>query len=215
MAGTHTPDGSALLDLATALSDKLTPFYQVVDGKRQPLYRYADREYRLSAAGRDCLQTQFGADVQAAARRTGYYADTTLDAIHRQLREAELVQALHRARINIHETVVWLLTGTPLPDEELDGLWNDPPLAPGGIHWQTWFQIESWLQFQHRAGVSVTHEALAAAAGVSLNWSQRNRWLNIIADYLPTQWRLDTLAGSANGKPPACLIPLISTSVNR
>lgn len=209
IAGTYTPDGSAMIDQAAALSGQIKPFFNLDEhGKRIPLYRYADREYRLSQAGLACVQAQFGQANRAVARRTGYYANPILDSIHRQLREAELTQALHRARLNVREAVVWLITATPLPDEPLDGVWDDPPIAPEGIHWQTWLGLEPWLDTAQKTGVIVTYETVAEAAGVKADWPRKKNWLRQIAAYLPHLWQAGPLPAEGRGRPAIGLFPI-------
>lgn len=215
VAGTPTPDGSAMLDLAVALSSRIDPFFKYDDdGKRLPIYRHADREYRLSAAGIECVRAQYGEQFKSVTRRTGIYPDPTLDAIHRQLRESELIQAIHRARINIRAATVWLLTSTPLQEELLDGVWNDPPLGPQGIHWQVWLRLEPWLRQQWQTSNPIDNHSLATAAGVSLNWVQRNGWLDLIAEYMPGQWQISRLNPSGRGRPKSGAIPLRPSTTN-
>lgn len=209
LCGTPTPSGSQMLDLAVALSGEIRPFYRYgEDGRREPVYLFADREYRLSPEGVACLREQYGADTASATRRVGYYAHATLDAIHRQLREAELIQAIHRARINMRPADVWLLTSTPLQDEALDGLWNDPPIGPAGIHWQVWLRLEPWLRAAWEDGRSVTYETVADAAGVQETWARKSRWLDAIAAWAPDLWSTGRLEPVGRGNPRLGLIPL-------
>lgn len=210
VAGTFSPEGSQMLDLAAALSDQLKPFWETDEGgKRKPLYRYADREFRLSAAGLAAAQAHFGPNTAGVARRSGYYLDETLDAIHRQLREAELLQALHRARLVGHEATVWLLTSTPLSDEPIDAVYNDPPIGPDGIDWRIWLRLEPWLESQWAAGNSLTYEALSEFAGVGLKWAQRNQWLDVIARHRPDMWLVGRLEPKGPGRPTRIVTPVI------
>lgn len=207
VVGTYTPNGSAMLDLAVALSGDLEPFWQVgADNRREPLYRYSDREYRLSPAGVATLQLMHP-EAQAAARRTGHYSHPTLDAIHRQLREAELIQAIHRARLTINPATCWLITSTPLADEVVDGIWQDPPVGPPGIYWRTWLALEPWLRQQHEAGTPITYESLAQAAHVEVDHAKRNRWLDLIAAHMPAVWQVGQLQPTGRGRPPRAAFP--------
>lgn len=216
VVGTYTPNGSAMLDMAAALSGQLAPFWKLdANNKREPIYLYQDREYRLTAAGVECVQAQFGEDTRGVTRRTGYYADGTLDALHRQLREAELIQAIHRARLNLRDATVWLVTSTPVQDEPLDGLWNDPPIAPIGMHWQVWLKLQPWLDGRYAAGESIDYEKLAMAAQVALTWAQRQKWLQAIANFQPERWILTDSRPEnyVTGRPQKTLVPLMATSV--
>jgi len=226
ICGTYTPNGFALIDHAVALSDRVEPLFQLgEDGRKIPLYRYADREYRLTPYGLDSVKTQFGSQYNAVTRRTGYYAEPTLDAVHRQLREAELVQALHRARINVRQADAWLLTSTPT-DEPLDGVWNDPPLGPDGIEWRVWLRIEAWLEEQAKRDgqITITYDDLAQVVvprlrkdkdtnelayhdkGLSSEYMRKNKWLELIAGHLSEDWQLEKLTVSAKGGRPKTVL---------
>jgi hypothetical protein len=210
VCGTPTPPHQDMIDLAAALSDDINPFFELdADANRVPLYAHGEREYRLSQSGQDLAREQFGPATAGIARRIGYYKHNILDAIHRQLREAELVQALHRARVNLRDATVWLLTSTPT-DEPIDGVWNDPPLGPPEIHWRIWLRLEPWLQEQHDQGATLTYETLADAGGVSLDWVKRNKWLDVIAAYMPDVWQISQLAPNG-GRPKRLLAPLKET----
>lgn len=200
VAGMHTPGPAAIMDQAVALSDQVEPFYTLdEDGNRLQMYRYAEREYRLSEAGLAQAREQFDdPELAGVARRVGYYAVPVLEALHRQHREAELVQAIHRARINVHDADVWLLTSLPT-DEEVDALYDEPPIGPAGIPWRTWIQIEPWLEGRTEP---ITMQDLAEVTRMSVDHVQRYQWLQAIADYLPHLWsvgRIDPTAGKAPG----------------
>lgn len=200
VAGMHTPGPAAIMDQAIALSGQLEPFYETdEEGNRRQMYRYADREYRLSEAGlRQARELFEDPELAGVSRRVGYYAVPVLEALHRQHREAELVQAIHRARINVHAADVWLLTSLPT-EEEVDELYDEPPIGPPGIPWKTWLKLEPWLDERTEP---ITMQDLAEAAGVSLDWVQRGQWLQAIAQYLPGSWtvgRIDPAVGQAPG----------------
>lgn len=207
VVGTFTPNGSAMLDLAVALSGDLTPFWEMgADNRREPLYRYSDREYRLSPAGVVILKLMHP-QAEAAARRTGSYMHPTLDAIHRQLREAELIQSIHRARITIHPATVWLITSTPLQDEAVDGIWQDPPIGPDGIHWRVWLKLEPWLLEQQAAERPVTYDSLAHVARVDATYAKKEKWLDRIAAFMPDAWQIGQLEPAGRGRPPKAAFP--------
>lgn len=209
--GTSGPGLQDVISIATALDDKrILPFVGLDDnGIERPLYRFVEREYRLTP---EAL-----ADWQPAAtvtRLVGEYTDASLRAVHDQLREAELVQGIHRFRVNVQKADVWLLSGVPLL-EEIDGLFQDPPLAPPGIHWRVWGKLEPYLLARYAAGESVTYADLAAALtvnrrvrgkgaerekAVSEKYMQNHKWLNVIAAYLPELWEVDRITPKNNSK---------------
>lgn len=100
--------------------------------------------------------------------------------------------------MNTQATTVWLISGVPL-SEEIDGLFQDPPLAPEGIHWRVWARLETYLQAQYEAGESVTYASLAAAMRVSETYPRNHKWLNIILAHSPERWEVDQI-NPKNGK---------------
>ncbi len=212
VAGMHTPGPAAIMDQAIALSDQIEPFYTLdEDGNRLQMYRYADREYRLSEAGLAQAREQFGdPDLAGVARRVGYYAVPVLEVLHRQHREAELVQAIHRARINVHAADVYLLTSLPT-DEEVDAIHDEPPIGPAGIPWRTWIRIEPWIEERWKAGEPITPSDLAELTGTHPDHVRKSRWVEAIRDRDPEHWsvgRLDPAIGQApGGRRKVALIP--------
>lgn len=167
--GAPSPNQYQMLDLAAALTTDMGPLFTTDDeGKRNPIYTRQEREYRLL-------------DGRGAARRVGVYVNRVLDIIHEQNREAEIVQALHRARVNLRDVEVWLLTATPT-DEPLDGLWDDPPLGPEGIDWRVWLRLQPWLEEQDRTGGEITNTTVGEAMGVDPTWVSKAGWLNILVE---------------------------------
>lgn len=214
VCGTPTPPHQDMIDLAAALSDDVKPFFSLdPDGNRIPLYSHGEREYRLSEFGLTQARDLFGPDTAGVTRRIGYYKHPIIDAIHRQLREAEIIQALHRARVNLRDATVWLLTSTPT-DEPIDGVWNDPPFGPPEINWRIWLRLEPWLKAQHAAGASLTYENLAEAVDVTLNYVQHNKWLDVIASYMPDMWQISSLIPAGRGRPGRIVVPLKESAIN-
>lgn len=119
---------------------------------------------------------------------SGLWDDPDLVAILRGRREAELVQAVHRFRLQTRAIPVWLLSSVPtgIP---LAAIYDDPPIGPPGIPWRTWLKISEWLGNQSSFG----YEELAAAAGVSVKHARNQQWLDRIAENDPQHWKIDRL----------------------
>jgi hypothetical protein len=173
------------------------------EGKFQPLYHTAEREFRVRKSLMDAHE---GKSPWRAIK--GYWSMPDLQAVYDQLREAELVQALHRSRVNTRDTVVWMLTSVPT-GESLDGIWDDPPLEAGfpeGIHWRQWLKLLPWLEKRREEGLPVTYDDLAEVTGVGIRHTQNNRWLDVIAARYPEQWATSELRpAQGRGRPKKAL----------
>lgn len=207
--GTYTPNQEAMLDLATAVTGELRPFHELDEhGARKPIHRPVMRAYRLTEAGLAQVR-EIWPGAAGVERQIGEYAHPALRAIHEQLREAELVQAIHRARINVRAATVWLLTSTPT-DEPVDALHEEPPIAPAGIHWKAWTRLEPWLAERHAAGLGVTNADIAEFIGSTVKYVQDNKWLEVIASSRPDMWVIDSIKpakGTAGGPPKKAIKP--------
>lgn len=201
VVGTPSPNANAIINIALALRDDTTPIYERdPDGNRKPLVYYAPREFVFSEHGENFIRQKYGDDVCGVERRAVYYQSDVMRAVQMQLRESELVQAIHRARLNTRQADVWLLSSIPT-DEPLDEIYNEPPISPEGIPWQIWMEIQAWMNELHRKGEVMTAKKLADATGVSEGWIRRNRWLSAIADWSGGQWETVNLPSQKGGRP--------------
>lgn len=200
VVGTPTPPEIAVTNIALALQPESSQsLYRITpDGRREPILTFANREFLFSANGMQQLKSSFGIQYNGAERRAGFYMDETLRSIQIQLRESELIQAIHRARPNVHNCDVWLLSSVPT-SEPIDGIYNDPPVGPDAIYWRIWIRLYPWLMEMQAKGEPVTYDALAAAAKVERNWAYKNRWLDAIAEYLPG-WKVVALPAKTRPK---------------
>jgi hypothetical protein len=217
LLGTPSPNQEQMLDLATAITGQRDPFHSLDEkGQRQPLSWPQPCAYRFTRAGLLALAAMYPG-AKGAARQIREYIHPAMRAIHAQLREAELIQAIHRARINVQEATVWLLTSTPT-DEPLDGLWQNPPIGPEGISWKVWTRLEPWLEQRHTQGLSVTYADIADYMGAKKPGEETDRekyfkdrkWLQIIVNYQPELWCIDTIRpskGSPGGAPQRSISP--------
>lgn len=209
IAGVPGPEHFDIIDMATALDrSRIQSFFTLDDcGKRKAIFTHEMREYRLSAAGLAQIRAAYGEQFGAIARRIGVYSDRTLEAVHSQLREAELVQSIHRARINVHPADVMLYTSIPTA-EPLDAIFDVLPIAPTGIPWKLWTEtLEPWLAKRHEAGETITYAMLAHAVGLSEKHVRAQKWLDSIAMYQPSLWQAGSLE-PAGGRPKKGLLPL-------
>jgi hypothetical protein len=173
--GTPTPPERAITNLALALDPRrIDPIYKFDDeGRHIPIYIPVEREFRLSEQGSADLLTRTG--HAAASRVVGYYPDSLLSSIQNQLREAELMQAVFRARPITNPADIWIFSSIPLQDIELDGVYDEPPVIDG-LPWEMGLNIEDWY-------ATLPH-------GTKFGYSELSEALNVREDYLR---RLDAL----------------------
>ncbi len=198
VVGAPSPDIQTVIRDATALSPFRQQAFGEIDeqGRVKPVFTRIEREYRIG----DALRAEHGG-MSPWRLVGGFWGDAALQNLYDQYREAELVQAMHRSRMNVRACDVWLLTSLPTA-ESLDGIWHDPPPQagfPAGIPWKRWLKIEPWLQERHEP---ITYAELAKAAGVVETTARKNRWLDVIREHQPGEWDSEVLkrAGSGGGK---------------
>lgn len=181
VVGTFSPPDGAVQDIVKILNpDRVEGFQSEIlpSGVQLPLRTQKYVSYRFqNLAG------------QVPWRKiSGLWSDSDLEAIMRSRREAEIIQAVHRFRIQTRDVPVWLLS--PIPTGmRLDGLYDDPPVGPPEIPWRTWVKLLPWLEEQ----AAVTNESLAVAAGLSPKYVANKRWLDAIARHWPDKWEIDRL----------------------
>lgn len=185
VVGSPTPNQTDMIKLATALdAARQLPFLKRnADGKFEPVYISRVEELRLTPAAMKAMQARDGwSEAAGVGRRIGVYKDFALRAIHDQTRGAEVLQAGHRGRVNIQDVPVYVLTSTPLLDEPLDGVWDDPPFGPEDVPWRTWLLIEPWLD-SLALGSVVDAGLLAERLGLSASYIKSSKWIQAIIAY--------------------------------
>lgn len=201
--GTPTPPPENVIRMATALdATRQEPFvWKNEDGDITPGYLNTLLEYRLTddALADLCRRRGWDSEIVGAGRLVGVYRDPGLRAIHDQLRGAEVLQAAHRGRVNINETVVYVLTSTPMLDEELDGLYQDPPIGPAGIYWKTWMQLSDWLDTVE-LGVVVTANDIAEKMDMSVSYVKSERWIQKVKAFY-SEWEDENVMQKRRGRP--------------
>lgn len=204
IAGGYAPPPGWIASIAGCLHiNRWRPFGQVIDGVVKPVFTTQLRPFALT----DDAPRPPGHEGQVAWRETrGYWSDKDVQIVHEQYREAELIQAIHRARPNIRTADVWILTSVPT-SERLNGVWDELPSwitgSPSGIPWQLWKRIQGDIDAICENGGKLTNELLAELTDTSVTWVRRQGWLLSIADTYPDQWVVTKLI--ARGRPKIAL----------
>ena len=164
--GTPSPQERTVTNIMLALDPhRIEPIYETdAAGRRKPIYVPRQMEFRLSAAGLALWQATHGETSQGAARVVGSYRDPMAAAIQAQMREAELLQAINRARPITNPCDVWVFSSVAT-EEALDGLFDDPPIAPGRLSWKLWLKICAWYKTLPKH-TPYNNETMAAGIGV-------------------------------------------------
>jgi hypothetical protein len=199
VAGGYCPPLAAVQDDAAMLfKDRMKTFFER-DEKGMILspWRPAVVEYRLREGAR------------AWRLHSGFWDDPELETTLKQARRSELVQAIHRARPNVRDCDVWVLTSIPT-DEMLDGVYQDlseTGFAPTrdrsgekGIAWRHWVKLKPWLDEQWDDGMWLDAYAIAEQADVKIGTVRTQRWLHNIAEHEPNRWHL-TAHNIGRGRP--------------
>lgn len=211
VVGTPTPPAESVAKLALALDPSvIDPIVELdEDGKRKPLFVSSMQEFTFSEDGLQFLREFYGADIVGVERRMQHYPHPLLRAVQEQLQRSELVQAVHRARLNVRPGDCWLLSSVATP-EPLDGIWNEPPIAPDGISWRVWPKLSLWLEEQFESGNIITYESLAAAfPNKSAAYMRNERWLERIATQYPDRWETALVPTTSRGRPTNSIRPKV------
>lgn len=96
----------------------------------------------------------------------GYWGDLDLQALVWQFREAEILQAAHRARPLLRKVPVYLMVNVPIPELPVATVTTSRDIfdAPEGVDLNAWLRFLAWLGDRE----SVTAQEIAAGIKVSL-----------------------------------------------
>lgn len=146
VVGTPQPPTTALINAAAMLFDeRMTPFNTTWSEREIP---YHGQPYAWPIGG--------------------YWDDPLLQIIVSQSRDAELIQAINRARPLRRSVDVWLLTNAPLPGVPVSLLsLRDLYEAPEGIEPARWPALRDWARLELDERGVITTAAIAAQMGVS------------------------------------------------
>lgn len=158
VVGTPMPPQSDVLEAAAMLyDDRMEPFNTEWSVEDKP-FDATDYAYPLG----------------------GYWNDKQLQALVDQFREAELMQAVHRARPLRRDVDVYLLTNAPIPGLpvrllSLHALFE----APEGVDPYKWPVLRQWVKDRLAQVGSVTASEIASFVGVQ--WAAGKRYLEALA----------------------------------
>ena len=207
--GSNSPNERDIVDMATALlSDRREPFrIPGEDGTPRPIFIRGDVVYPLTTEGQTWARENPPTDDQwaganAGGRMIGVYADPLLREFNAQLREDEILQAVHRGRPNTRPVTVYLLTAIPA-GEAVDELWQDPL----GIPYGRWPALADWLQDQGRKHVgevmTYTLKEIAEALKMNYTWASGSHITRRLAR-LPGASEV-YIKNKKGGRPTLCL----------
>lgn len=133
----------------------------------------------------------------------GFWNDPDLQALLDQFREAEILQAVHRARPIQHPVDVWVLTNVPIPElpVQLVSL-ADLFGAPADVDPYRWPEVQHLAQARmDAAGIVLSSDLVAAGLCQA---KAATKYLHALAAQLG--WCVITAPASGRGKPPlACV----------
>lgn len=119
---------------------------------------------------------------------SGFWGDPDLGAILWTCREAELVQAAHRARPLLHDVDVWLLSSLALDDLPLSGLLDAREIfdAPEGVNVFRWQEV---VVFADKC-YAEHGEVSAVDLEREFEWSRptARKYLKKLYEHYPTVW---------------------------
>jgi hypothetical protein len=150
------------------------------------------------------------ADGQGREMPIGDFADDPdLHAILWQLREAEIIQAAHRARPNIRPADVWLLTNLPiegLPPTELISV-RELFGAPEGMDCYQWPALAAFADEKHSRGEPIYSSELVAALGISQDSAVR--YLSALVKAGGWEWPTEPyiVPKRGRGNPAKAIVP--------
>lgn len=133
----------------------------------------------------------------------GFWNDNDLQALLEQFREAELLQAVHRARPIRRSVDVWVLTNVPIPNlpVELVSL-ADLFGAPENVDPYRWPEVVD-LARERMGGTGMLLSTDLVSAGLC-QAKAATKYLRALADQ--QGWRIVTAPAVGRGKPPlACV----------
>jgi len=169
------------------------------NGPAFPPYIPVEREFRLSKMGIQAVKNQFGPASGAVAKTIWAYPEPFLNAILNQLREAELMQAVYRARPLTNPADVWIFSDIPIQEIELDGIWDFAPISPAGLNWKTWKKVREWHESQPE-GAEYGYSELAQGTGISLSGLKHYKALDALSEFYGAEVERITKA-EGKGRP--------------
>jgi len=141
----------------------------------------------------------------------GFWSDPELSAVLWQLREAEIIQAAHRARLNIRDVDVWLLENLPIWDLSLTELLSMREVmgAPLGVDVFQWEQVEALAELYLQERLPLYSADLVRELGISR--PSAIKYLSHLVNSQPERWQwpddAHILPIRGEGKPAKGIVP--------
>lgn len=137
----------------------------------------------------------------------GMFADSDLATLHWQKCEAELIQALNRARPLVRDVDIWLLANRPLDGVPVTRLWTLRELfgAPEGVDVWLWQRLAAHEPAWHARG-PLSSATVAGALGCAAPTARR-----LCEGLVSTgRWRLAEPGevSRTRGRPPLVIVPV-------
>lgn len=152
VVGTPMPPIDSIVEMAhMVFFDRMTPF---------------NKTWASSIRGYNCR----GSDGEWKGHETSaFLADADLDSLLWGLRNAEIIQAVHRARIINHEVDVWLLANTPIEELPPDKLYSiqDVLGAPEGVDVFEWLTFWQFAEEYKKRGQCLTSVDVIDRLGIT------------------------------------------------
>lgn len=174
VVGTYQPPSHVIMDSHLCINqlDMRHLTTTTKNGKFLPLFSRRFMPYNV-----------FNENGEQAHRFVGGFWDEPLLTAYVWATIRPAIQAIGRARLNLHDDHhVWVLSSLPtsLP---LDGIYNHAPIYPEGIERDRWAKILKELG-QIKQFEFITCDMLADWAGVSRKYASAEKWVEKVAKHL-------------------------------
>lgn len=128
----------------------------------------------------------------------GFWGDRDLQALLWQMREAEIIQAVHRSRPLLHPVSVYLLTNLPILEMPIDRLMSSAELfgAPKGVDIYRWSKFVEWMDGQDE----VTTSDIVKDFG-KMKLETARKYLQFYVENNPG-WEIAAIKTGRRGNPP-------------
>jgi hypothetical protein len=171
-----------------------------------------ENSYLLPWSTRDVPYNYVDVDGRGRAYPTGgFWGEPDLQPILWQLREAEILQAAHRARPLLKSPDIWLLTNIPIQELPIEALKSTADIfrAPIGVDPYKWSSVLEVANQFHVEGKPLYSDDLMDALQISRPTARQH--LRILLQTLPDQWCEPNgeviLPNRKNGRPAFGIMP--------
>jgi hypothetical protein len=147
-----------------------------------------------------------GADGKGRAYPvTSYWGDADLEALMWQVRDAEMIQVVHRSRINRRSDVdVWLFSNLPLEGVPPTELLDTQALldAPSGVNIYRWNEFGQFVEQTYETQGYVL--STDVRDGIQVERETATKWMKKLLE--SGEWRRASGPARGRGKPPLCIV---------